>query len=353
MFSFRTTPIGEQLDKSLVQGLVVCFCSPSCYDAQQGRYTWELFARRGHLKKLLTISEGELRDDGEVPARFHPDDFVGADAVVVDLQDVGGRYFAPTRSVFQLMRMLDGMDAEDIPSLYIVDHLNPAGRIVEGTMPSASKGGAFPKTAHRHGLTLGELCYLYQNEINYKGPLHVISALSQGGAELLPWAIPPAADIPGLFTCDVYSGAYLWRKTNVSVGEGTARPYEYFGAPFVENEAVPVPEGVILRPCSFVPAQGRYAGQLCHGYQTLLLPGAAYHSLGHTLQLMRYFKSRYPAFELGADFAQTLADGTLLDFVNGKGDWPSVREYLKSEEQKWVRKARKFTLYENNPYRIK
>ena len=352
MFSFRTTPIGEQLDKSLMQGLVVCFCSPSCYDVQQGRYTWEIFARRGHLKKLLTLSEGEFQNDSDSCVSSHPDDFVGADAVVVDLQDAGARYFAPTLSVFRLMRMLDGM-GPDIPSLYIVDHLNPAGRIVEGTMPGGSKGGPFPKTCHRHGLTLGELCYLYQHEIDYKGPLHVISALAQGGTELLPWAIPPAADIPGLFTCDVYSGSYLWRKTNISVAEGTARPYEYFGAPFIKNEAVPVPEGAILRPCAFVPAQGRYAGQVCRGYQTLLMPGAAYHSLGHTLQLMRYFKGRYPEFELADDFARTLADDTLLGFVEGRGDWPSVREYLKVEEQKWVRKARKYTLYENNPYRIK
>ena len=352
MFSFRTTPLAEQLDKSLVQGLVVCLCTPSCYDAGEGRYTWEIFARRGHLKKLITFADGELQSASQASVTFHPDDFIGADAVVVDIQDVGSRYFEPTRCVFQLMRVLNGMGAE-VPSLYIVDHLNPAGRIVEGSMPSASKGGAFPKTCHRHGMTLGELCYLYQNEINYKGPLHMISALSQGGGPLLPWAIPPAADIPGLFTCDVYSGAYLWHKTNLNAGEGTSRPYEYFGAPYLENEPVPVPEGVILRPCCFIPSGGRYAGTLCRGYQTLLLPGASYHSLGHTLQLMRYFMGRYSAFELASDFAETLADDTLLAFVNGVGDWPSIRDYLKAEEQKWVRKARKFTLYENNPYRIK
>ena len=131
----------------------MCLCSPSAYDVAEGRYTWEIFAERGHLKKLIPLAERELHTSGEEPVNFHSDDFVGADAVVVDLQDVGSRYFGPTRSVFRLMRVLNGMGAE-MPSLYIVDHLNPAGRIVEGSMPSASKGGAFPKTCHRHGMTL-------------------------------------------------------------------------------------------------------------------------------------------------------------------------------------------------------
>ena len=158
---------------------------------------------------------------------FSPQDFEGVSAVVVDIQDSGSRYFSCTRSVFSLMRALHQM-GDEAPSLYVVDHLNPAGRCVEGTMPAGSKGGDFPKTCHRHGLSLGELCHLYQNEISFKSPLHIISALAQGSVQLLPWAIPPSVDIPGLFTCDVYSGAYLWQKTNISPALGTPRPYEYF-----------------------------------------------------------------------------------------------------------------------------
>lgn len=286
---------------------------------------------------------------------FTPTDFAGVDAVVVDIQDCGSRYFPYTRSVFSLMRALNRM-GDSAPSLYVVDHLNPAGRCVEGTMSSSGKGGEFPKTCHRHGLSLGELCHLYQNEISFKSPLHIISALAHGSVQLLPWTIPPALDIPGLFTCDVYSGAYLWRKTTLSPALGTPRPYEYFGAPFIKNtasEPIPIPEGVILRPCSFVPSEGLYAKQVCHGYQILLLPGYEYHALGHTLQMMRYFKANYPEFSWNDEFVTLLDDKTLYDFVCGESSWPEIQEYLKVEEQKWIRKARKFTLYENNPYRIK
>lgn len=355
MFSFRTTSLAQQLDKSLHQGRVVCICTPGAYDVSGGTYTWELFARRGRLLKCLTLPEGEFAFDSEQAFSFTREDFAGADAVVVDLQDAGSRYFAPTRSVFTLMRLLESL-GPGAPSLYIVDHLNPSGRIVEGSMGTVTKGGAFPKTCHRHGLTLGELCLLYQNEINFHPPLHVISALAEGAAQLLPWVISPSADLPGLFSCDMYSGGYLWRKTNFNPGLGTPRPYEYFGAPFLKvepGEPIPVPEGVILRPCTFVPAAGLYSGERCNGYQILLRPGFDYPSLSHTLQMLRYFRAHCPQLRLAADFAAVLADPTLLDFVEGGSDWPTVREYLKGEEQKWIRKARKFTLYENNPYRIK
>lgn len=356
MFSFRTTSIDQQLDKSLTQGLVVCFCTPSCYDAEQGRYTWQIFSARGNLHKLVMPFEAEFETaQNHSEVTFSPQDFEGVSAVVVDIQDSGSRYFSCTRSVFSLMRALHQM-GDDAPSLYVVDHLNPAGRCVEGTMPAGSKGGDFPKTCHRHGLSLGELCHLYQNEISFKSPLHIISALAQGSVQLLPWAIPPSVDIPGLFTCDVYSGAYLWQKTNISPALGTPRPYEYFGAPFIQNtnsEPIPVPEGVLLRPCTFMASAGMYAGQVCRGYQILLLPGYEYHALSHTLQLMRYFKQNYPQFALADDFAAELGDDTLYDYVLGGQSWPEIQDYLKTEEQKWIRKARKFTLYENYPYRIK
>lgn len=109
----------------------------------------------------------------------------------------------------------------------------------------------------------------------------------------------------------------------------------------------------MMRPCSFTPAFGKYAGELCHGYQIMLEPGAEYHSLMHTLQLMRYFKDRYSAFVLQPSFRHRLADDVLLDYIEGRTEWAEAREHIKVEEQKWIRKARKFLLYDTPPYRIK
>jgi hypothetical protein len=68
---------------------------------------------------------------------------------------------------------------------------------------------------------------------------------------------------------------------------------------------------------------------------------------------MRYFKDRYKEFALEDGFAAKLSDQVLLDYVNGVVSWEDVREHVKVEEQKWIRKAKKFTLYEDMPYRIK
>ena len=353
MFSFRTTALEEQLDKALMEGKVGCFCTQNCWDIDRQRYMYDIFRERGNLSRIFSPRDTELTPDTN-HIEFSAEELDGLDAVVVEIQDVGTRYFNYTVDVFRMMSMLKEM--ENPPSLYIVDHINPAGRVVEGTMPATSDKNV-PKIAHRHGLTLGELANLYHSETGAKYPLHIISALASGSSkQLMPWTIAPASDIPGLFTCDMYSGGGLWTGTSITPGIGTARPYEYFGAPFIRHEAgnrPPAPAGAMLRPCSFIPAFGKYAGQVCHGYQIMLEPGCEYHSLMHTLQIMRYFRDRYSAFELSDEFYAELADDTLAAYVEGRTEWAEAKEHIKVEEQKWIRKAKKFVLYDDLPYRIK
>lgn len=356
MFSFRTAPIQDQLDKSLREGSVGCFCTQNCYDTSKGRYLWDIFAERGNLKVVFS-PEGTELTPGTNHIEFSPEQLLGLSAVVAEIQDVGARYFNFTRDLFRLMDTLAAMPQEEAPSLYIVDHINPAGRVVEGSMPVGPCESGVPKVAHRHGLTLGELAYLYHNALAAKYPLHVISALASDSThQLMPWTIAPASDIPGLFTCDMYSGGGLWNNTNICPGIGTARPYEYFGAPFLKAsspEPLPVPSGVMMRPCSFTPSTGIYQGERCYGYQIMLKPGTEYHSLSHTLQLMRYFKAHYREFELGEGFALKLSDPTLFSYIQGEIPWERAAQHIKTEEQKWIRKAKKYLLYEDAPYRMK
>lgn len=353
MFSFRTTSLEEQLDKALLEGRVGCFCTQNCWDTQKGRYMYDIFSERGNLAVVLSPRDTELTPDTN-HIEFSIDDLAGLNAVVVEIQDVGTRYFNYTKDVFRLMDMLKEMN-EEAPSLYIVDHINPAGRAVEGTMPSSVQEPYVPKVTHRHGLTLGELANLYYHEIGARFALHVISALAtDSNHQLMPWTIAPASDVPGLFTCDMYSGGGLWNNTNINPGIGTARPYEYIGAPFVKAVGdVPVIDGVQMRPCSFTPSCGKYAGRRCFGYQIILSPGVEYHSLMHTLQLMRHFKETCPEFVLEDGFEAKLSDQLLLDYINGNAPWEEAREHIKVEEQKWIRKARKFALYDDLPYRMK
>ena len=85
----------------------------------------------------------------------------------------------------------------------------------------------------------------------------------------------------------------------------------------------------------------------------MLEPGVEYHSLIHTLQLIRYFKERYQEFRLEEGFEAKLSDPVLMDYINGKVSLEQMREHVKVEEQKWIRKAKKFSLYDDQPYRMK
>ncbi len=85
----------------------------------------------------------------------------------------------------------------------------------------------------------------------------------------------------------------------------------------------------------------------------MLQPGVEYHSLLHTVQLIRYFLERYPQFELLDGFDEKLADPTRMSYITGNMTYHEAREHVKIEEQKWIRKAKRYTLYDDQPYRIK
>lgn len=355
MFSFRTTPLEDQLDKALREGKVGCFCTQNCWDTARTRWMYDIFRSRGNLEVVFTPRDAELTP-GTNHIDFDLERLSGLNAVVVEIQDVGVRYFNYTKDVMRLMEMLLLL-GEDAPSLYVVDHINPSGRVVEGTIPSVVGEMFVPKVAHRHGLTLGELVNLYASEIGAKFPIHIISArATDSNRQLLPWTIAPASDIPGLFSSYLYSGGGLWNNTTITPGIGTARPYEYIGAPFVHPGLpvdLPVVEGALMRPCSFTPAAGKYAGERCYGFQIMLSPGEDYHSLMHTLRLMRWFTEHYSAFEFEDAFWTKLADPVLEEYLKGSISFDVAREHIKLEEQKWIRKAKRYLLYDDQPYRMK
>ena len=127
MFSFRTTPLQEQLDKALVDGKVGCFCTQNCWDTASGQYMYDIFRQRGNLQTVFSPRDTELTPLTN-HIEFTPDELLGLNAIVVEIQDVGVRYFNYTKDVMALMETLRDL-GDNAPSLYIVDHVNPAGRL--------------------------------------------------------------------------------------------------------------------------------------------------------------------------------------------------------------------------------
>ena len=120
MFSFRTTSLEEQLDKALHEGKVGCFCTQNCWDTERGRYMYDIFRERGNLEIIFNPRDTELTPLTN-HIEFSKEDLKALNAVVVEIQDVGARYFNYTKDVFRLMDALKEMK-EEAPSLYIVDH---------------------------------------------------------------------------------------------------------------------------------------------------------------------------------------------------------------------------------------
>ena len=409
MFSFRTTPLEEQGDLVLRNGKLGLLCNQTAWHPESGEYLFETLSRRGNLKRVFTPEHGlfsELQDqvkldEGKVYGNLglkeveyvslygSNEDSLSAsaeklediDALIIELQDVGCRYYTYVSTIFNLFKVLKD-NGINLP-VYIIDRPNPAGRQVEGTMLRAGYRSfiGVEGLPHRHGLTIGELSYLLYNESGAKFPLHIISYHSSlSSKNLMPWSIPPSPNFPGFFTAYFYSGQCLWEGTNVSEGRGTTRPFELFGAPYMEsltgynrkngyrnwndrNNPLSDP-GVYVRWLKFIPVFHKYSNECCYGFQLLLNPNMQYHALAHNLRIIRFlhdnceeFAFREGKYEAGNDkraIELLLGDKELIDYVSGDGEWAEIREHMKLEEQKWIKKAKKMLLYENEQlFRVK
>ena len=117
MFSFRTTPLEDQLDRTLQEGRIGCFCTQNCWDTGRSRWMYDIFRLRGNLQTVFTPRDAELTP-GTNHIDFDMERLQGLDAIVVEIQDVGVRYFNYTKDVMRLMEMLQLL-GESAPSLYI------------------------------------------------------------------------------------------------------------------------------------------------------------------------------------------------------------------------------------------
>jgi uncharacterized protein YbbC (DUF1343 family) len=200
----------------------------------------------------------------------------GLDALVIDLQDVGSRYYTFQASMLLCMEAASRLGIRTV----VLDRPNPlGGEAVEGPLLSPGQEsfvGIHPIVT-RHGMTIGELARLYRAERGLGGELEVVPCagwrrdmdFERTG---LSWVLP-SPNMPTLETAFVYPGQCLLEGTNLSEGRGTTRPFELCGAPRIdghklcrrlEDEGWP---GVHFRPAWFRPTFHKFAGQTCAGLQ--------------------------------------------------------------------------------------
>jgi uncharacterized protein YbbC (DUF1343 family) len=114
-----------------------------------------------------------------------------------------------------------------------------------------------------------------------------------------PWVMP-SPNMPTLASATVYPGMCLLEGTNISEGRGTTRPFEIFGAPFINAEKLcrelndlKLP-GVFFRENYFQPTFQKFSGQLCAGAQIHVLERDAYRSFQTGVEIVRCIRKMYP-----------------------------------------------------------
>lgn len=198
------------------------------------------------------------------------------DALFVDLVDVGSRYYTFIWTLFLCMK---ACEAASIPVI-VADRPNPLnGQAIEG-LPQREDHLSFVglhPLPNRHGKTIGELARQFRDEKFPRCELHVLPMTGWDRAQWhdqcgLPWVLP-SPNMPTLDTAIVYPGMCLLEGTNLSEGRGTTRPFELFGAPWIDGwkfcqklNALGLP-GVHFREAAFEPTFQKHARQFCRGAQ--------------------------------------------------------------------------------------
>lgn len=199
----------------------------------------------------------------------------GLDVLVVDLVDVGSRYYTFQATMLYCM---ETCAAVGLP-VVILDRLNPLGLLdVEG--PTVRPGfesfvGVHP-ICTRHGMTMGELATLYKAERVPTVDLTVIRCDADRNPDVLTvhlsqFTVPPSPNMPTATTAELYPGLCLIEGTNLSEGRGTTRPFEYVGFPglspvrLVERLRTAELPGATFLPATFRPTFQKHAGRTCGG----------------------------------------------------------------------------------------
>lgn len=268
-------------------------------------------------------------------------DFDGLDVLVIDLQDIGSRYYT---YVWTMALAMAAAARAGLP-VVVLDRPNPLGGVLiegGGVDPAYESFVGLAAVPVRHGLTIGEVARLCAAGLPWGGPrfarpldveLTVVAMrgwrramrFDQTG---LPWVLP-SPNMPTPDTALVYPGQCLFEATNLSEGRGTTRPFEQVGAPFLDGyawaEALADASGggrtlpgVHFRPLSFRPTFHKFGGRSCGGVQLHVTDAERFRPYLTGIALLSTARRLAPAdYQWRAEPYEFVADRPAIDLLTG------------------------------------
>ena len=254
------------------------------------------------------------------------------DVLVFDLQDVGTRVYTYVATMAYAMQAA----AECGIPFVVLDRPNPInGVTLEGPIleyPAHSSFIGLYPVPLRHGMTAGELARLFNAKFLAKpATLTVVPMEGWGRADWfdatgLPWVLP-SPNMPTPDTATVYPGQVMLEGTNLSEGRGTTKPFELFGAPWIDGyilarelNTLGLP-GLVFREAWFTPTFSKSAGQRCGGCQLHVTNREAFRPVAATLAVLQVVKTLYGAkLELHADYFDKVLGTSTVRTAMERGD---------------------------------
>jgi len=274
--------------------------------------------------------------------------------LVVDLQDVGVRYYTYLTTLVYIM---EEAGRRGIPVL-VLDRPNPiTGRVVEGPLmdrdlQSFTAPHAVPV---RTGLTIGEFAKLVAGERKLPVSLTVVP-LAGWERSLwhdetgLPW-VNPSPNIRSVTQALLYAGVGLLEGTNLSVGRGTDRPFEIVGAPWIDGDGLAEAlnrrrlPGVRFESVSFMPTGDRYARVACSGVRLHVTDREAIRPVAVALALASALRERHRA-EWRAESVQNLLvnRSTIWAFLRGE-PLPRLMAWAEIDRSSFLNRRASYLIY--------
>lgn len=327
----RLHPAKEILERFLPGRLKALFGPQHGYGGQDQ----DNMVETGHSSdKKMNIPVYSLYAETREPLDHMLEDL---DVLVIDLQDVGTRVYTFASTLLNCLKAA----AKCGKKVLVLDRPNPlGGEVVEGNLLKPQLYSfvgpySFPM---RHGLTMGEMARVFDHVYELDCDLEIITLYGWTREMLweetgLRWNMP-SPNMPFVGTTLVYPGQVIWEATNLSEGRGTCRPFEIFGAPWLEPDAIkqeldPVAlTGCYLQEYTFRPTFHKWAGKICRGFMIHVLDPHFFRPYSTSLALLKTVMDIYrDRFEWKKPPYEYEYKKRPIDLIVGN---PSVRRDLES-----------------------